>query len=48
MVSITRSELNAMSENVIDSFTGMTEMDLFEWNHCNEDWKIIEDVKEDR
>ena len=48
MVFITRSELNAMSKKVIDRFTGMTELDAFEAQHCNEDWNIIEDVKGDR
>ena len=46
MIFITRSEINKMSKNVIDKETGMTEMDIFEANHCYEDWKIIEDVKE--
>lgn len=46
MVSITRSEINRMKKNVIDKETEMTEMDLFENQHCYEDWHIIEDVKE--
>ena len=48
MVFVKRSELNAMKKKVIDRFTGMTELDAFEARHCYEDWKIIEDVKEDR
>ena len=48
MVTITRSELNKMAKNVIDISTGMTEYDLFESQHCCEDWNIIEDVKEDK
>lgn len=46
MVFISRSEINRMEKNVIDKETGMTEMDLFENQHCYEDWHIIEDVKE--
>lgn len=45
MVFITRSKINKMSKKVIDKETGMTELDLFEANHCFEDWHIIEDVK---
>lgn len=48
MVTITRSEINKMEKHVIDEETGMTEMDLFENQHCFEDWNIIEDVKEDK
>lgn len=47
MVFITRSEINRMKKNVIDKETGMTEMDLFENQHCYEDWHIIEDAKEE-
>ena len=48
MVTITRSELNKMAKNIIDRETGMTEYDLFENQHCYEDWNIIEDVKENK
>lgn len=48
MIFITRSEINEMSKNIIDKETEMTEMDLFEAQHCYEDWKIIEDVKEEK
>ena len=48
MCTITRSELNKMSKNVIDTATGITEYDIFENQHCYEDWNIIEDVKEDK
>ena len=39
-VFISKQEIEKMKENVIDEETGMTELDLFEWNHCNEDWRI--------
>ena len=48
MVTITRSKLNKMARSVIDKETGMTEYDLFENQHCYEDWNIIEDVKENK
>lgn len=48
MVTIARSELNKMAKTIIDKETGMTEYDLFENQHCFEDWQIIEDVKEDK
>lgn len=48
MVFINRSEINRMKKNVIDRKTGMTEFDLFENQHCYEDWKIFEDVKEEK
>lgn len=48
MVVIARSELNKMAKNVLDKETGMTEYDLFENQHCYEDWQIIEDVKESK
>ena len=53
MVIITRSEINRMKKNVLpDCDTecwGMTltEFDIFEHNHCDEDWDIVEDVKEE-
>lgn len=34
-----------MHKNVIDEETGLTEYDLFENQHCYEDWEIIEDEK---
>ena len=46
MVFITRSEINQMKENIIDEELGTTEFDIFENEHCYEDWEIIEDVKE--
>lgn len=46
MVFVSRSELNAMKNTVVDRETGMTELDWFEAQHCNEDWKIIEDMEE--
>lgn len=46
MIFIARSELNRMAKKVVDSYTGMTELDAFEAMHCYEDWNIIEDVKE--
>lgn len=45
MVIISRSELNKMAKNVLDEETGMTALDLFENQHCYEDWQIIEDIK---
>ena len=45
MVIISRSELNEMAENVLDEETGLTEYDLFENQHCYEDWQIIENTK---
>lgn len=48
MVTIARSELNKMAKNVVDRETGMTEYDLFENQHCFEDWQIIEDTEESK
>jgi len=48
MVVITRSEINKMTKNVIDRETGMTEYDLFENQHCYEDWQVIEDMEESK
>lgn len=39
-VFISREDIEKMKGNVLDEETGMTEMDLFEYNHCNEDWEI--------
>lgn len=46
MVFITRSEINRMKKNIIDEELGTTEFDIFENEHCYEDWNVIEDVKE--
>lgn len=43
MVFIKRSELNEMSKAVIDEDTGMTELDLWEWRHSDDEISIIED-----
>lgn len=43
MVTITRSKLDEMERTIIDEETGMTALDLFEYNHAEEDWNIIED-----
>lgn len=45
MLFITRSEINNMEKNIIDEELGITEFDIFESEHCYEDWQIIEDVK---
>lgn len=45
MIFINRSEINRMRKHVIDRTTGMTEFDLFENQHCFEDWNINEDVE---
>lgn len=53
MITITRSEINRMKKNVLPDceteYWGMTltEFDIFEHNHSDEDWDIIEDEKED-
>lgn len=53
MITIARSEINRMKKNVLPDceteYWGMTltEFDIFEHEHSNEDWNIIEDVKED-
>lgn len=41
MVYITKAELDAMNHNVIDDDTGMTALDLFEWEHAYEDIIIL-------
>ena len=54
MLFITRSEINRMKANVLPDceteYWGMalTEFDIFENEHCYEDWQIIEDVKEEQ
>lgn len=35
-----------MKKNVIDKEVGITEYDIFENEHCYEDWHVFEDVKE--
>jgi hypothetical protein len=53
MVVISRSEIERMKKNVLPDcdteYWGMTltEFDIFEHNHSNEDWEIIEDMKEE-
>ena len=39
-VYITKQEVEEMRNKVIDEATGMTELDLFEWRHSNEDWRV--------
>lgn len=39
-VFISKEDVEKMKSNVLDEETGMTEFDLFEFNHCNEDWEI--------
>lgn len=46
MLFVTRSEVNNMKKNVIDEELGITEFDIFESEHCYEDWQIIEDMKD--
>ena len=41
MVFISQREIDKMKKNVIDKQTGMTEFDLFEAQHCYEDWKVF-------
>lgn len=54
MLFISRSEINRMKANVLPDceteYWGMTltEFDIFESQHCYEDWEIIEDVKEEQ
>lgn len=45
MIVIARSEINRMKRTYCDTINGMilSEFDVFEANHCNEDWNIIED-----
>lgn len=53
MIFISRSEINRMKKNYLPEcdheYWGLgplTEFDIFEAEHCYEDWEIIEDVKE--
>jgi hypothetical protein len=41
MVFITREEIEKMKNTIIDFGTMMTEYDLFENQHCYEDWQVI-------
>ena len=41
MIFIKESEFERMRDNIIDSETEMTELDMFEAAHCYEDWKIM-------
>lgn len=41
MVFITRQEIEKMKNTIIDFGTDMTEYDLFENQHCYEDWQVI-------
>ena len=41
MIFISKAEIEQMKKKVIDPQTGMTEFDLFEWNHSNEDWEVL-------
>jgi len=40
MIILSKEEARRMEKNIIDPETEMSEMDLFEWQHCNEDWRI--------
>ena len=41
MIILSKEEVKKMENNILDKETGMTEMDLFEYNHCYEDWRIF-------
>lgn len=41
MVFITRQEIEKMKNTIIDFSTDMTEYDLFENQHCYEEWQVI-------
>ena len=45
MITIARSEINRMERTYCDTINGviLSEFDIFEADHCNEDWNIIED-----
>lgn len=45
MITIARSEINRMERTYCDTINGLilSEFDVFEAEHCNEDWNIIED-----
>ena len=47
MVNIKRSEIIRMQNNVLCYAPDeITQFDLFEWEHPDKEWNIIEDVKE--
>ena len=41
MVFITREEIEKMKNTIIDFSTDMAEYDLFENQHCYEDWQVF-------
>ena len=45
MITITRSDINRMMRTYCDTVNGiaLSEFDVFEADHCYEDWNIIED-----
>lgn len=46
MVTITRSDINRMKRTYCDTLENgiiLSEFDVFEADHCYEDWNIIED-----
>lgn len=43
MVFITRKELKEMKRIVLDEETGMTALDLWEWQHSYDDIEVIEE-----
>lgn len=47
MITITRSDINRMMRTYCDTVDGiiLSEFDVFEADHCYEDWNIIEDVE---
>ena len=40
-VFISKQEVERMKKHIIDPATGMSEFDLFEWEHCYEDWEVL-------
>lgn len=45
MVIIARSELERMAQIILDEETGMTALDLWEWQHSYDDVEVIEDMQ---
>ena len=45
MITIARSDINRMMRTYCDTINGviLSEFDIFEADHCHEDWNIIED-----
>ena len=39
---ITKSEIEQMAQNILDEETGMSDLDLVEWQGLCEDWVIID------